>query len=261
MTYYIVVLGTAGSGKTLLTSAFQGWLEDYGFDVATVNLDPAAEWLPYNPDIDVREYVDAREVMEKYKLGPNGTLIASTDLMVTKLDEIYNEVNSLRSNYVIIDTPGQLEVFAFRESGPLILNTIIGSSKAVVLFLVDIVFSYKPASLLSAFLLATSVNVRLGKPQVNVLSKTDLVSRDVVEKVLGYVEDQERFINDLYMDKSVSSLWSRGDLEFLLPKIISQELIPVSSVTREGFDELYAMIQRIVAGGEDYYTEEPSPIL
>ncbi len=261
MTYYIIVLGTAGSGKTHLTGTLQGWLEDYGFDVAVVNLDPAAEWLPYKPDVDVREYVDAREVMEKYKLGPNGTLIASTDLMVTKLDEIYDEVNALRSNYVIIDTPGQLEVFAFRESGPLILNTIIGESKAVALFLIDIVFSYRPASLLSAFLLAASINVRLGKPQINVLTKIDLVSKDVVEKIMDYIEDNEKFVNDLSMDKTVTALWSRGDLEFILPKIISQELIPVSSVTREGFDELYAMIQRIVAGGEDYYTEEPSPIL
>lgn len=261
MTYYIIVLGTAGSGKTYLTGTLQSWLENYGFDVATINLDPAAEWLPYKPDVDVRNYVDAREVMEKYKLGPNGTLIASTDLMITKLDEIYDEVNSLRANYVIIDTPGQLEVFAFRESGPLILNTIVGESKSVILFLIDIVFSYRPSSLLSAFLLATSINVRLGKPQINVLTKIDLVSRDVVDKVISFIEDNEKFVHELALDKAVSSLWSKGDLEYIVPKIVSQDLIPVSSVTQEGFDELYAMIQRIVAGGEDYYTEEPSPIL
>jgi len=259
--YYIIILGTAGSGKTHLTGAFQGWLEDYGFDVATVNLDPATEWLPYKPDVDIRDYVDAREVMEKYQLGPNGALIASADLMVTRLNEIYDEISSLRSNYILIDTPGQLEVFAFRESGPLILNTLTSDGKSVVLFLIDVVFSSRPSNFLSALLLSASINVRLGKPQVNVLTKIDLVNKENVDKLMNYVENPEEFINALINDKLATILWDPSDLEVILPKFLMHELIPVSSVTREGFDQLYAIIQRIVAGGEDYYTEEPSPIL
>ncbi|MCD6488708.1 MAG: ATP/GTP-binding protein [Desulfurococcales archaeon] len=261
MVYYIVVLGTAGSGKTHLTSTFQGWLEDFGFAVATVNLDPAAEWLPYKPDVDVREYVNAREVMEKYNLGPNGALIASADLLVTKLNEIYDEVSALRANYVVIDTPGQLEVFAFRESGPLILNTLTSDGKTVVLFLIDAVFSMRASGFLSALLLASSINVRLGKSQVNVLTKIDLIEKERVEKLIEYMENYDELITDLLSERQVRILWSTSDLEAILPRLTAYELIPVSSITREGFDNLYAIIQRIVAGGEDYYTEEPSPIL
>ncbi len=261
MTYYIIVLGVAGSGKTTLTGSLQGWLEDYGFDVATINLDPAAEFLPYKPDIDVREYVDAGKVMEKYRLGPNGALIVSSDLVVTRLDEIIDEVQSLRSNYVIVDTPGQLEVFAFRESGPLILNAIVGDSKSASLFLIDAVFSRSPSGLLSTLLLSTSIQLRLGKPQVNVLTKMDLLSPEEVDKMIDLVENSEDFIRMLVSDRNTRLLWDYSDLEAIVPRLLSSTLIPVSAINRDGFDNLYAMIQRIVAGGEDYYTEEPSPIL
>jgi len=261
MPYYIVILGTAGSGKTTLTGSLQEWLEDYGFDVATINLDPAAEYLPYKPDIDVRDYVNAREIMLKYKLGPNGALIVSADLIATRLDEILDEVNALRSNYIIIDTPGQLEVFAFRESGPVVLNTIVGSSKTVTLFLIDSIFSKSPSGLLSALLLSASIHVRLGKPQVNVLTKSDLISDEDLDKIINYMENPEEFAYNLISDKTTRILWDLGDLEAILPRLTMYKMIPVSSINRDGFDNLYAMIQRIVAGGEDYLTEEPSPIL
>ena len=50
--YAIIVLGTAGSGKTTLTAALADFLLDNELDVVTVNLDPAVETLPYKPDID-----------------------------------------------------------------------------------------------------------------------------------------------------------------------------------------------------------------
>ncbi len=261
MPYYIVILGTAGSGKTTLTGSLQGWLEDYGFDAATINLDPAAEYLPYKPDIDVRDYVNAREIMLKYRLGPNGALIVSSDLIATKLDEILDEVNALRSNYILVDTPGQLEVFAFRESGPIVLNTIIGDSKAVTLFLIDSIFSRTPSGLLSALLLSASIHVRLGKPQINVLAKSDLLSNEDIDRILNYMENPGEFAYSLVNDRAARILWDLGDLEAMLPRLTMYDVVPVSAISRDGFDNLYALIQRVVAGGEDYLTEEPSPIL
>ena len=65
-------IGTAGSGKSTMVYAFQLWMNSQGLDCVTVNLDPGAEALQYSPDLDVRDYVDLREVMEEEDLGPNG---------------------------------------------------------------------------------------------------------------------------------------------------------------------------------------------
>jgi len=62
-------------------------------------------------------------------------------------------------------------------------------------------------------------------------------------------------------DKKIRVIASETRPKLQGARLTAYELIPVSSITREGFDNLYAIIQRIVAGGEDYYTEEPSPIL
>ncbi len=262
MPYFIVVLGTAGSGKTTLTATISDYLSHLGLDTAIVNLDPAAENLQYGPDVDVRDYVNAREVMEKYSLGPNGSLIVSADLVAAKLSEISEEVGSLKANYIVIDTPGQLELFAFREVGPLIIRSLIGDQKAASLFLIDSVLAEDPFSLLSSLLLASSINLRIKLPQINVLNKVDLIEDSDVERIMGYMENTDDFIESLCSGGGEAAiLWDRADLEALIPRLTVYELIPVSATNWMGVDELYAAIQRVVAGGEDYLTEEPSPIL
>ncbi|ABM79997.1 ATP/GTP-binding protein [Hyperthermus butylicus] len=181
--YYVVVVGPAGSGKSHLVDAFGDWLEFNQLSVARVNLDPAAEWLPYEPDVDVRHYVEARSVMEKYKLGPNGALIASIDMLVNHVEIIRSEIESTRVNYVLIDTPGQMELFAFRDTGPYLLREIIGEHRAVTVFIVDAVFASNPRSLASSLLLALSTRLRLGLPQVNAISKADLLKPEQMESI------------------------------------------------------------------------------
>ncbi|MEL9929758.1 MAG: ATP/GTP-binding protein, partial [Sulfolobales archaeon] len=127
--FFIIVVGLAGSGKSTLASAFSEWLSSHNLDPAIINLDPAAESLQYTPDFDIRKYVDARDIMYRYRLGPNGALITAVDLMVNHVDEIREFIDGRKANYYIIDTPGQMEIFAFRETGPLILDEIIGDRK------------------------------------------------------------------------------------------------------------------------------------
>ncbi len=56
-------------------------------------------------------------------------------------------------------------------------------------------------------------------------------------------------------------LWGIDDIYTIVEKLQMYEIVPVSSKNLSGFNDLYAAIQRVVAGGEDYYTEEPSPRL
>ncbi|MEJ2774930.1 ATP/GTP-binding protein [Sulfolobaceae archaeon RB850M] len=253
--YFIFMIGTAGSGKTTLTKALQDYLLDNELDTAVINLDPAVENLPYKPDIDVRDYVDAFEVMTKYNLGPNSSLIASIDLLLTKAKELKEELSELEANYVIVDTPGQIELFAYRETGKILTKLIIENNKAVSLFLLDSFLSKDARSFISLLLLSSSVKFRIGLPQILVLNKVDLLTEKELENMKGWVEE----------GRIIDELGKLDEYSFELVKTVVENIdnfpVTVSALNNEGFDELYAEIQRVLAGGEDYETEEPNPRL
>ncbi len=263
--YYVIILGPAGSGKSHLVAALADWMEANQLDVARVNLDPAVEWLPYTPDVDARDYVDARKVMEEYQLGPNGAMIASVDLLIKHIDEIREEVEATKANYALIDTPGQMELFAFRETGPVVLSRLLGDARSVAVFLIDAAMTVRASSLASAVLLAGSVRFRLKLPQVNVVSKADLLSREAMEEVERLLNDPDYFYSRLVeerIDPMQAEAFARL-LEALSPEGGSLEMAVrfVSAVSGFGLDDLYAVIQQVLVGGEDFYTEEPNPRL
>ena len=90
--YIVFIIGTAGSGKSLLTASFTEWLKMSKQKVTTINLDPGVITLPYSPDIDVRDYVSIGELMEKHGLGPNGALVMAADLIAEETDTIAEEI-------------------------------------------------------------------------------------------------------------------------------------------------------------------------
>ncbi|MEM0373048.1 MAG: ATP/GTP-binding protein [Sulfolobaceae archaeon] len=253
--YFIYVIGTAGSGKTSLAKSLQEYLYDQELSAEIINLDPAVETLPYRPAFDIREYVDAYEVMNKYGLGPNSSLVVSIDLALAKAVEIKEEISKIEANYIIVDTPGQIELFAYRDSGRLLSSLISGNNKSITLFLIDSFLAKEPMSFVSLLLLSSSVKFRFLLPQLNVISKSDLLTdkeKERIEKwsygeeIIDYLSKYDEYSYELYTTLIES-------LEF--------EPIFVSSVTLEGFNELFAELQRVLAGGEDYYTEEPNPKL
>ncbi|HYA22468.1 MAG TPA: ATP/GTP-binding protein, partial [Thermoproteota archaeon] len=77
----LFLVGTAGSGKTTLAFSLAEWLGRKGIEAEVLNLDPGVEYLPYDPIVDVREYVDVRELMRTKGLGPNSSLVLATDML------------------------------------------------------------------------------------------------------------------------------------------------------------------------------------
>ncbi len=246
--YAIFVVGTAGSGKSLLTSNLADWYESKGAHSVTVNLDPGALSLPYEPDVDVRSYIDLESVMERYSIGPNGALILSCDLIATKLMELQNEIDELKPDYAIIDTPGQMELFAYRESGPFITRNLQADEKAI-LFLFDGSLVSNPINLVSIALLATSVHLRLRSAQVPVLTKKDLIKN--VREVVEWSSNPAALEHALQNLPSEELLLTRGILRNLVRLGFGHSLIPVSSITLDGMVNLAAALSRILRAGEE----------
>ncbi len=70
----VYVMGFAGSGKTTFVNSFSDFLRKRGYRVATVNLDPGVEVLPYKPNYDVRSIVRLSNIMREEGLGQMAVL-------------------------------------------------------------------------------------------------------------------------------------------------------------------------------------------
>ncbi|MEM2425039.1 MAG: ATP/GTP-binding protein [Candidatus Bathyarchaeia archaeon] len=250
MVFMIFIIGTAGSGKSLLTASFSEWLRINEQNVATMNLDPGAMKLPYTPDIDVRDYVTVEEIMEEYNLGPNGALIMAADLIASEIDNLRAEIEDIKPDVLLVDTPGQMELFAFRASGPYIASEMGKDLKAIV-YLFDSVFSLNPLNFVSNMFLSAAVYMRFLLPHIHILSKCDLISREDVENILEWSENREA------LEEAINERLegTKRLLSYRLSKIIYRlglnfPLIPVSAKTNEGFIELNATLERIFTGGE-----------
>jgi hypothetical protein len=244
------IIGTAGSGKTTLTGALKEYILNRNPEVSaiTINLDPGVKDMPYIPDIDIRDYIVLDEVMEKYGLGPNGATILASDLMIQYIDDLRYEIDQYNPDWVLVDTAGQLELFSFRETGPLIANTLgIQPVQKSVSFLFDANFVLRPNGFISTLLLAASVQFRFKNiSQINILSKADLLEEDQIDMIINWSQDF-RALEDSTNEREQGLI---RELSMLISDVFIQmgstaELIACSTLEEESLDLVFGYLQRL----------------
>jgi len=245
----IFVTGTAGSGKSMLTSKILEYYQNNGVFASVLNLDPGVESLPYRPDVDVRDYVDIVQIMQQYDLGPNGSMIMANDLIASKIDDIQNEIHGVNPDYLIVDTPGQIELFAYRASGPFFIQNIDACEKTNI-FLYDGTMIVSPSNFISISLLATSIKLRLGLPTINVMTKADLIP-DKIDQVLKWSSDPISLEEELKTLEGETYSFATDILRTLNIGEFAGDLIPISNLTGEGMVNLQAALSRIINLGEE----------
>lgn len=250
--FIVFIIGTAGSGKSMLTAALSEWLKISKQNVAVANLDPGALKLPYTPDVDVRNYVNVEDLMEKYGLGPNGALIMAADLIADEIEQISKEIEDLKSDIVLVDTSGQMELFAFRASGPYIASELTREPKVIV-YLFDAVFSVSPLNYVSNLFISAAVYNRFLLPQVHLLSKCDLLPKEEVDKIVDWSSNPQALEISIEQKlEGTKRLLSRNMMLAIHKLGLKFLLIPVSAKTNEGMTNFNMALERILAGGEKY---------
>ena len=174
----------------------------------------------------------------------------TNDLIASKIDSIKDEIDEVNPDYLLIDTPGQIELFAYRASGQFLVQNLRLDDKMSI-FLFDGALITSPINFVSIALLATSIKLRLGLPAINVLTKTDLIG----EKL----KDILKWSTNLFALENAISQEVDGEAYALTTNILrglnlggfAQGLIPISNVTGEGMINLQIALSRTINLGEE----------
>jgi len=248
---FIYMVGTAGSGKSSMTAAFHDWCLRQEFDAITVNLDPGVDELPYTPHVDVREWISLQDVMQEYGLGPNGAQVVCADEVALNAGEVERRISEFRSDYVLLDTPGQLELFVFRRTGRVIVDQL-SREQTMLSFVIDPSLATTPTSFVSQLMLSAITQFRIPVPLINVLSKRDIVEQEALDMILEWGERPEKLYDAVMVDApSLYYQLSEGMMAVIKEMEAHTDLIPVSNETLEGMEDVYAAVQKVFMGGED----------
>lgn len=218
-----LVIGPPGSGKTTYCKKMKDILQELDRPVSLINIDPANEFIPYTPDIDITSLVKTEDVMETMNLGPNGGLVYSIEFLEANLDWLIQEIKKLsidskrfkkrvedgmKTPYLIFDCPGQIELYTHNESFPKIVKRLTNKRECgldmrlTAVYLVDSHTTNDSGKFVSSLLSTLSAMMHLELPHVNVLSKVDLMPKNA-RFGLGYyceVMDLSFLVDDLIDD-------------------------------------------------------------
>jgi len=178
-------------------------------------------------------------------------MIVAADLIADEIENITRDIEAANADLVLVDTPGQMELFAFRASGPYIVEELTKEPKAVV-YMFDAVFSMNPVNYVSNMFLSAAVYNRFFQPQVHVLSKCDLLPKKDVEKIADWsanLNSLEDAINQLEGEKR---LFNRNMVHAISKLGLRFMLIPISGKTNQGMNNFNTTLERILTGGEKY---------
>lgn len=107
------------------------------------------------------------------------TITSSTYLQVISVIE--KRADQL--DYVLVDTPGQIEIFTWSASGAIITEAFASTFPTVVTYVVDTPRSESPATFMSNMLYACSILYKTRLPLVLAFNKTDVANHEFALEV------------------------------------------------------------------------------
>ncbi len=226
MTYIVVFTGPAGSGKTTLTRTYGEWLRTNMFlNVCQVNMDPGAEFLPYEPCMDIREFITIKDIMREHGLGPNGAFMKAVEMISQIMDKImreqpFNEPENW--DVIIVDTPGQLEAFIFRPETREIMGRLQAIGRTVISYLIDSSMIRTSTDAITMWFLGVLLQVKIGIDVIPVITKADTLDKARENIIRKLITSPEKLLEDI------------GDSEGIVSDILP-ELISITVKTRGAY--------------------------
>lgn len=183
-----------------------------------------------------RSTVDYKEVMRSYSLGPNGSetvllsyiqssltsligaILTSLNLFSTRVDNLISilekrmvpdpaKPDSKPIKHILVDTPGQIEVFVWSASGSIILDSLASTFPTVIAYIIDTPRTASTSTFMSNMLYACSILYKTKLPMILVMNKTDVKDAEFAKE---WMTDFEAFQAALQEEEEAGSF---GGLE------------------------------------------------
>ena len=258
-----------GSGKTTFMQRINAHLHAKKTPPYVINLDPAVRSVPFDSNIDIRDSVNYQEVMKSYNLGPNGGILTSLNLFATKIDQIINLLEKRTApaaaqpdkkpiEHILVDTPGQIEVFVWSASGSILLDSLASSFPTVVAYIIDTPRTSSTSTFMSNMLYACSILYKTKLPMILVFNKTDVKDAEFAKE---WMTDFEAFQGALRQEEEEGSFGGvegaqgvgggsgymgslLNSMSLMLEEFYSHlSVVGVSSMTGDGIDEFFEAVE------------------
>ncbi|KAF8639834.1 hypothetical protein AX17_001089 [Amanita inopinata Kibby_2008] len=276
MRYAVLVTGPAGAGKSTFSTAFLTHLRTSKRTGHLVNLDPAAasDSFEYDPAIDIKDLVSLEDVMSELGYGPNGGLVYCFEYLLQNMDWLEEELGGYDDDYLIIDCPGQIELYTHHPFLPtLVKNLQRLGIRICAVYLIESQFMEDKYKFFSGVLSAMSAMVNLEIPWINIMSKMDLATSNP-DDPSGGARNGIRTRRDIarYLDPDPLLLTQRGqDAHASNPRFqaLNQAIIqliedhplvsflPLDLTSTESLETVVSHIDYTMQYGEDEEPKEP----
>ncbi|KAH8697561.1 ATP binding protein [Talaromyces proteolyticus] len=266
----VVCVGMAGSGKTTFMQRINSYLHSEKSTPYVLNLDPAVHSVPFESNIDIRDSINYKEVMKQYNLGPNGGILTSLNLFATKIDQIISLLEKRTAptdlansserpiKHILVDTPGQIEVFVWSASGSIFLETLASSFPTVIAYVIDTPRTSSTSTFMSNMLYACSILYKTKLPMILVFNKTDVQDAEFAKE---WMSDFDAFQNALRQEEDAGAFGGEGgaggfgagsgymgsllnSMSLMLEEFYRHlSVVGVSSMTGDGIGEFFQAVE------------------
>lgn len=226
----LIVMGPAGGGKSTFVKSYMRYLSKKGYQARAVNLDPASEPI-YSTSANIRDFVETEEVMGAYGLGINGALLKSMELATEVTKRVIVE-----GDFVLYDTPGQMELFLYSEAGNRFIREIARDPFTLGLFVVDCGAAADPENFISILAQNTVVSLRTALPTLTMFNKVDLHDIEL---------DMEIIRKDISNRRGVLAELLEGLMVFVEQTTAPYRPLKVSSTLSQGFEEVFHAVNEV----------------
>lgn len=147
-----------------------------------------------------------------------GAILTSLNLFSTKIDQILGLLEKRTTpdpakpeakpiKHILVDTPGQIEVFVWSASGSILLDSLASTFPTVIAYIIDTPRTASTSTFMSNMLYACSILYKTKLPMILVMNKTDVKDASFARE---WMTDFEAFQAALRQEEEAGSF---GGLE------------------------------------------------